>query len=193
MMRQATIKRNTKETTIALSLNLDEKATPSINTGIAFFDHMLTLFAFHAGINLDLKAEGDLEVDGHHTVEDVGIVLGEAFQKALNDKKGIKRYADNLTPMDESLIRGALDLSNRACLVYDDQLQRENIGSMACENFKEFFVAFVQNARVTLHMQVLYGDNDHHKIEGIFKSLGRLVKEAISIEGREIRSTKGVL
>ncbi len=192
-MRTATIKRNTKETKINLSLNLDDAKTGNIATGIAFFDHMLTLFAFHAGIGLEVTADGDLAVDTHHTVEDVGIVLGEAFKAALGDKKGITRYADNLTPMDESLVRGALDLSNRACLVYDDQLKRENIGAMACENFKEFFTAFSNNARITLHLQVLYGDNDHHKIEAVFKSLGRLVKVATNVEGRAVRSTKGVI
>ncbi len=192
-MRQSTIKRTTNETTINLSINLDQPSTPSIDTGIAFLDHMLTLFAFHSGITLSLKAEGDLQIDSHHTVEDIGIVLGEAFKKALGDKLGITRYADNLTPMDESLIRGALDISNRPCLVYDDQLTRENLGDIACENFKEFFIAFTNNARITLHLAVLYGENDHHKIEGIFKSLGRLVRNAIVVKGDSVTSTKGVI
>ena len=192
-MRQATINRTTLETKIITSINLDSTKPGIIDTGIPFFDHMLTLFQFHAKIALSVKAEGDLEVDTHHTIEDIGITLGQALKKALSDTKGIQRYADNLTPMDESLIRGALDISGRATLVYQDNLTREYIGTMATENFKEFFTAFTHNAFVSLHLMVLYGENNHHKIEGIFKSFGRLLNEAITIRTDTITSTKGVI
>ncbi len=192
-MRQSTIRRTTKETDITLSLDLDQSGEVTIDTGIGFFDHMLTLMAFHGNFSLTIKAEGDLEVDTHHTAEDIGIALGEAFREALGDKKGIRRYADILLPMDESLARGAIDLSNRSFLVYDDLLKRENLGTFATENFREFFQAFTQNARITLHLNVLYGTNDHHKIEAVFKAFGRLIREAAALEGDGVPSTKGVL
>ena len=192
-MRTSTITRDTKETKIKLSLNLDGNRKININTGVPFFDHMLTLFAFHASIDLDVFCDGDLSTDDHHTVEDVGIVLGEAVKKALGDKKGINRYAMMYLPMDEALSRAVIDISNRPFLFYKATYNRLSIGLLSLENVKEFFRAFVSESRVTLHIEALYGDNDHHKVESLFKAFGRALCEATRIVSDDISSTKGVL
>ena len=193
MARTAKIERNTKETEIKASLNLDGGGKSEISTGIGFFDHMLELFAFHAGISLKLQAKGDLQVCDHHTIEDCGIVLGECIKEALGDKKGIQRYGSFLLPMDEALVQIALDISNRPFLVYHAEIKRELIGSFSCEMVSEFLRALVNQAGITLHVNVLYGENDHHKIEAIFKGLGRAFKQAICITSDELPSTKGML
>ncbi|MFW6319746.1 MAG: imidazoleglycerol-phosphate dehydratase HisB [Bacillota bacterium] len=192
-MRKTNITRKTKETTINLTLNLDGNQDITINTGIPFFDHMLTAFAYYAGIDLIIDAKGDTDVDDHHTVEDVGIVLGQALKETLKDKKGITRFASNFTPMDESLARTTLDISNRATLVYNAQFTRDTIGSLSLENIREFFYALAMNAAVTLHIDVLYGSNDHHKAEAIFKGVGRAINDAVQITSDTVRSTKGSL
>lgn len=192
-MRTSTITRNTKETKIKLSLNLDGTKNININSGVAFFDHMLTLFAFHAGFDLDIYCDGDLSVDDHHTIEDIGIVLGEAVKNALGDKLGIQRYGLMYLPMDEALSRVVIDISNRPFLHYKAIYQRISIGLLSLENVKEFFRAFSSEARINLHIETLYGDNDHHKVESIFKGFGRALFEATRITSTDISSTKGVL
>lgn len=192
-MRTAEKRRTTKESDIFVQINLDGNNSTEISTGIGFFDHMLELFAFHAGISLKLQAKGDLQVCDHHTVEDCGIVLGECIKEALDDKKGIHRYGSFLLPMDEALVQIALDISNRPYLVYDAEIKREMIGSFSCEMVSEFLRALVNQAGITLHVNVLYGENDHHKIEAIFKGLGRAFKQAICITSNELPSTKGML
>lgn len=192
-MRTAKKRRTTKESDIFVQINLDGNNTTEISTGIGFFDHMLELFAFHAGISLKLQAKGDLQVCDHHTVEDCGIVLGECIKEALGDKKGIQRYGSFLLPMDETLVQIALDISNRPFLVYHAEIKREMIGSFSCEMVSEFLRALVNQAGITLHVNVLYGENDHHKIEAIFKGLGRAFKQAICITSDELPSTKGML
>lgn len=192
-MRKSKINRKTLETNIFLELNLDGKGKSDIDTGIGFLDHMLTLFAFHSQFDLTIKCNGDLNVDGHHTTEDIGIALGQAFMNALGSKIGIKRYSSLFIPMDEVLCRVALDISGRPYLVYDIDFQWFRIGSMDVQNFKEFFIAFVNNAKITLHASVLYGQNDHHKIEAMFKALGRSLKEATAIVSNNVSSSKGVL
>lgn len=195
MDRVSEIKRETKETNVLLSINLDGTGKSSINTPIGFLNHMLTLFSFHSGIDIDLKADGDIEVCDHHLVEDIGISLGKALDKALGDKKGIKRYGTTFLPMDETLCQVVLDLSGRSFLHFDGEFKREQIGNFSTEMTKEFFRAVTMNSNSTLHIRVLYGENDHHKIEGIFKAFGRCLKEAISYgENRElVLSTKGSL
>lgn len=192
-MRTAKIERITKETQIEVELNIDEKGEIIINTGIGFLDHMLILFAFHASIGLKINCQGDLCVDSHHTAEDVGIAVGQAFLEALEDKKGIERYGFMLLPMDESLARVVIDFSGRPYLLYNVPFARNVIGSMATEDFKEFFKGFVNSSLCTLHLDVLYGENDHHKIEAVFKGFGRAVKSAVKITSNSINSTKGVL
>ena len=192
-MRQATRVRTTKETEIELTLNLDGAGKATIETGIPFLDHMLILFAFHGAFDLTLKARGDVSVDSHHTAEDIGILLGEVFNEALSDKKGLSRYASLYSPMDETLARIALDISNRPTLVFDFTYHRPVIGGLALENVREFLHAFVNNARVTLHASVLYGDNDHHKVEAVFKGLGRALNAATRQSGLQTPSSKGVL
>ena len=192
-MRTAEKRRTTKESDIFVQINLDGNNSTEISTGIGFFDHMLELFAFHAGISLKLQAKGDLQVCDHHTVEDCGIVLGECIKEALGDKKGIQRYGSFLLPMDETLVQIALDISNRPFLVYHAEIKREMIGSFSCEMVSEFLRALVNQAGITLHVNVLYGENDHHKIEAIFKGLGRAFKQAICITSDELPSTKGIL
>ena len=192
-MREAKISRKTLETKIELNLKLDGSGLISIKSGIGFFDHMLKAMAFYAGFDLDLSCEGDLFVDTHHSVEDIGLSLGGAFKEALGDKKGIKRFASPITPMDESLVLVALDISNRPFLVENLNFKCERIGDMETQCFKEFFQAFAISAGVTLHIDVMRGDNDHHKIEAVFKGLGRAIKEAACIEGSQVISTKGVL
>ncbi len=194
-MRQATITRDTYETKIDLTLNLDQVEPVDIQTGVGFFDHMLTLFARHARISLIVKAEGDLEVDSHHTVEDIGIALGQALKEALGDKKQINRYGTSFVPMDETLGMVSLDLSGRSFLVFEATLTNPKLGQFDTELTQEFFQAFAFNAQMTLHEKVLYGTNTHHKIESLFKATGRALREAITInpEIQGVNSTKGVL
>ena len=195
-MRTAEIKRNTAETQIELSLNIDGKGKSEINTGCGFLDHMLTLFAKHGRFDLNVKCTGDTDVDYHHTVEDIGIALGSAFSTALGDKKGIVRYGNMILPMDEALILSAVDISGRAYLGYDLGALAEKVGDFDTELVEEFWFGFVRNARVTLHIKKLDGANTHHIIEGAFKSAARSFKAAAAIDGEfadEIPSTKGVL
>ena len=192
-MRKATRKRKTKETDITVSVNLDTFTEPDIETTIPFLDHMLTLLSFHGQFSLNVKAAGDTSVDSHHTVEDVGIALGEVFKEALGDKRGIARYATVFSPMDETLARIVLDISNRPTCVLDWSYARESIGGLALENVREFLKAFSDNARITLHAGVLYGDNDHHKVEAVFKGLGRALRQATFKDGDTIPSSKGKL
>lgn len=192
-MRKALRERNTKETKIKAEINLDGSGESDINTGIGFFDHMLTLFAFHSGFDLKLYAKGDLEVCDHHTVEDCGIILGEIVKEALGDKRGIERYGSFNLPMDETLTNVTLDISGRSYLVYNCELKRDTIGTFSCEMVEEFLRAFAFNAGITLHVNVYYGSNDHHKVESIFKALGRALKTACKVTGDALPSTKGLL
>lgn len=192
-MRTAEKRRTTNESDIYIKLALDSKEDINISTGIGFFDHMLELFAFHAGISLQVQAKGDLQVCDHHTVEDCGIVLGECIKEALGDKKGIQRYGSFLLPMDEALAQVALDISNRPYLVYHADIKRETIGTFSCEMVSEFLRALVNQAGITLHVNVLYGENDHHKLEAVFKGFGRAFREAICITSDALPSTKGML
>lgn len=192
-MRTKTIERKTLETNIYLELNLDGTRQIAIDTSIPFLDHLLTMFAFYANMDLTIKATGDIQVDDHHTVEDIGISLGIAIKESLGDKVGITRFSSVYTPMDEALSRVVLDISNRPYLVYDVDFKRETIGGLSLENIKEFLYALSMNAAITLHISQLYGTNDHHKAESIFKGLGRVFKEAIVVRSSEITSTKGAL
>lgn len=191
--RSASVKRTTRETDIELSLSLDGSGRSSIDTGIGFLDHMLELFAFHGSLDLEIKCSGDLEVDTHHTTEDIAIALGQAIREALGDKKGIERYGMCYLPMDETLARIVLDFSGRSCCVFRAEFTRDSLGSLAIEDIREFFMALSANAGLTLHAEVLYGSNDHHRAESIFKGLGRAVKSAISVTSDRILSTKGVI
>ena len=195
-MRKASINRNTKETSIKVDVNLDGTGKASIKTGIGFLDHMMEQIAKHSLIDIDLKAKGDLHIDLHHTTEDSGIAFGEALKKALGDKKGIKRYASATIPMDETLSRVSLDLSNRPYLVWNVKLAVEKLGEMDTELFKEWFHAFSQSAGITLHVENIYGDNSHHKIESCYKGLARALREAVQVDPRAeniIPSTKGTI
>lgn len=195
-MRKAEITRTTAETDIAVAVDLDGTGKASIATGVGFFDHMLELFARHALIDTRVAAKGDLQVDFHHTVEDVGIALGQAFQKALGDKKGIRRYASLDLPMDETLTRVAVDVSGRPFLVFRASFPTHKIGEFDTELVREFFQAFAMNAGVTLHVETLYGANSHHIAESCFKGLARCLRAAIALDPREagrIPSTKGAL
>lgn len=195
-MRSARINRQTKETNIELTIELDGRGKTMIETGIGFFDHMLNLFASHGRFDLVLNCKGDLEVDGHHTVEDIGIALGQAVREALGDKVGITRYASFYLPMDESLAFVALDISGRSYLVYDCGEMAPMIGSYDSELTEEFLRAFAFNAGITLHAKVLYGSNSHHKVEAIFKALGHALHDAVKINPEaadELPSTKGML
>jgi len=191
-MRTAQLTRTTKETDIRLTLSL-EGGPVEIHTGIGFFDHMLTAFAFYGGLGLEVTAKGDLEVDGHHTVEDVGIVLGQAMKEALSDRKGIRRFASCYIPMDEALCFTALDFSNRPFLALDAEMPQPIIGTYDSCLTEEFLRAFAVNSGLTLHMKCLYGKNAHHITEALFKSLGAAVKEAVQVTGTGVTSTKGVL
>lgn len=191
-MRTSNISRATKETSISLKLSL-EGGPVNISTGIGFFDHMLTALAFYGGLGLELTAKGDLEVDGHHTVEDVGIVLGQALREALGDRRGIRRYASACIPMDEALCFTALDFSNRAFLVFEAEMPQAQIGAYDSCLTEEFMRALAMNSGLTLHMKALYGKNAHHITEALFKSLGVALKDAVRVEGTEVTSTKGVL
>ena len=195
-MRTAKINRQTAETNIALTLNLDGSGKSEIQTGCGFLDHMLTLFAKHGRFDLSVCCKGDTYVDDHHTVEDIGICLGQAFFNALADKKGIRRYGNMILPMDESLILSAVDLSGRGYLGLALQIPTEKVGTFDTELVEEFFLAFIRNAQCTLHIRQLAGSNSHHIIEGTFKSVARSLREAVSIDDAfadEIPSTKGVL
>lgn len=195
-MRIAEIKRKTNETDISLTLNLDGKGASVINSGCGFLDHMLTLFSKHARFDLELFCSGDVEVDYHHTVEDIGISLGEAFAKALGDKKGIVRYGNFLLPMDEALVMSAVDISGRSHLEYSAEVSSEKVGDFDTELVEEFFEAFVRSAKITLHIVKLNGKNSHHILEAIYKSVARSLKEAVAIDEAykdEVPSTKGVL
>lgn len=192
-MRQVKIVRNTLETEVELELNLDGSGRADIDTGIGFLDHMLTLFAFHGKFDLKIHCKGDLYSDTHHTAEDIGIVLGQGIRKAIGDKKGIDRYGYMYLPMDESLVRLVVDLGGRPYLVYNLTFKRDNIGTMATEDFKEFFLGFANNCLCNLHIDLLYGENDHHKIEAVFKAFARAMKKAVEITSEDLQSTKGVL
>lgn len=192
-MREAKINRTTLETKIDLNLKLDGSGIININSGIGFFDHMLKAMAFYAGFDLEVLCQGDLHVDTHHTVEDIALSLGAAFKEALGDKKGIERFASPITPMDESLALVSIDISNRPYLVENLSFSSEKIGDMQTQCFKEFFHAFAMAAAITLHIDLMRGENDHHKIEAVFKGLGRAIKEAICVVGDQVVSTKGVL
>lgn len=191
-VRAYSVERKTKETQISVSLCL-EGGPVEIHTGIGFFDHMLTAFAFYGGLGLELTVQGDLEVDGHHTVEDVGIVLGQAMKEALGDRKGIRRFASAFIPMDEALCFTALDFSNRPFLVFDAEMPQPMIGTYDSCLTEEFMRAFAVNSGLTLHMKCHHGKNAHHITEALFKSLGVAVKEAVQITGTGVTSTKGVL
>jgi len=195
-MRTANIKRETTETRICLSLNLDGSGIYKIDTGCGFLDHMLELFARHGRFDLELTCQGDTRVDDHHTTEDIGIVLGQAFSEALGEKRGIRRYGQTILPMDEALILTAVDLSGRGCLGYALEIPSQKVGSFDTELVQEFWLAFVRNAACSLHIRQLAGINSHHIIEGAFKSAARSLKEAVSIDpetAQEIPSTKGLL
>lgn len=195
-MRKASVTRKTKETSISASINLDGSGEYSVETGIGFLDHMLEQLSRHSLMDLTIKAKGDLHIDFHHTTEDTGWAIGEAFAKALGDKKGIVRYGSAHIPMDETLSRVCLDLSNRPYLIWKVNFSKPKLGEMDTELFKEWFQAFSQSAGVTLHIENLYGENNHHIIESIFKGLARALREAIAIDPRKsdaIPSTKGKL
>lgn len=195
-MRSAEVKRKTAETDVSVKLNLDGKGTCSIETGIGFLDHMLVLFAKHSRFDLEIKCVGDINVDGHHTTEDIGIALGQAFKEALGDKAGINRYANTLLPMDEALILTAVDISGRPYLRYNLEIPAAMVGDFDTELVREFFVAFAFNGGVTLHIRQIDGVNSHHIIEGTFKSFARSLKDAVAVDenlGGEIPSSKGVL
>ncbi len=195
-MRAASVSRRTAETDIAVSIALDGSGKAEINTGVGFLDHMLELLARHGLFDLTVKVTGDLHVDQHHTTEDTGIALGEAFRKALGEKKGIGRYADIHLPMDETLSRVALDISGRPFLVFRTAFPTEKIGIFDTELVREWFQAFAMNAGVTLHVETLYGDNSHHIAESCFKGLARALRQAVALDPREegrVPSTKGTL
>ena len=195
-MREATLIRKTAETDINLYLNLDGSGKSEINSGNGFFDHMLTLLAKHAKFDLKVDCKGDINVDFHHSAEDIGIVLGDAFSKAIGNMAGVTRYADTTLPMDESLILTAVDISGRGYLNFDLSIPTEKIGDFDSELVEEFFMAFVRRANVTLHINQIYGRNAHHIVEGTFKSFARTLRKAVKIDEEfknEIPSTKGVL
>jgi len=196
MKRKAKISRKTKETSIAVEVNIDGKGNYKIDTGIGFLNHMLEQLSKHSLIDISVKAKGDTHIDLHHTTEDTGIAIGEAISKAAGNRKGIKRYAHALIPMDETLTRVAIDVSNRPYLIWKVDLKVEKLGEMDTELFKEWFQAFSQSAGITLHIENVYGENSHHKIESCFKGLARSLKDAFEIDKRiktSIPSTKGKL
>ena len=193
MIRKAELRRETKETTIDLVLVIDGRGTTTISTGIPFFDHMLEQLGKHAGFNLGIDARGDLEVDLHHTVEDVGIVLGQALREALGEKRGVRRFANAMVPLDEALVQVALDLSGRPFLVYEVEPVAEWIGTFDPQLAEEFWKGFVDGARVTLHIRSVSGKNGHHVIEASFKGVARALRDAVKIEGDDVPSTKGTL
>lgn len=195
-MRTATIARKTNETEIAVSIDLDGTGAHAMNTGVGFFDHMLDQLSRHSLIDMDVACKGDLHIDFHHTVEDVGIALGQAVKQALGDKKGIRRYASCDLPMDGTLTRAALDVSGRAFLVFRAEFSQNKIGEIDTELFREFFQAFAVNAGITLHIENFYFDNNHHLAESMFKAVARALREAVEIDPRaadRVPSTKGTL
>jgi imidazoleglycerol-phosphate dehydratase len=195
-MRKATVKRTTKETDVAVTVDLDGRGEAAIATGIGFLDHMLDLLARHSRIDMTVKAAGDLHIDHHHTTEDVGIALGQAVKQALGDMRGVTRYADVHLPMDEALTRVAIDISGRPFLVFKSAFSRDKIGTFDTELVREWFQAFAMNAGITLHVETLYGTNDHHISESCFKGLARALRAAVAIDPRmkdEVPSTKGSL
>ncbi len=196
MTRQATITRATKETDIVITLDLDGSGATTIDTGIGFFDHMLEAFGRHGLYDLEVKAKGDLHVDGHHTVEDCGIVLGQAFARALGDKRGIVRYGDIALPMDEALVMAAVDISGRGALYWDMDIPYQMVGAFDSTLAKEFFIAFAANAGITLHVRQLAGENVHHVVEALFKAVARALRAAVATDPRAadaLPSTKGAL
>jgi imidazoleglycerol-phosphate dehydratase len=195
-MRQASVERKTNETEVQVSVNLDGTGVYEVDTGIGFLDHMLEQLARHGLFDLTVKAKGDLHIDFHHTTEDVGIVIGEAVAKALGDRLGITRYGASYVPMDEALSRVTLDLSNRPYLIWKVRFSKPKLGEMDTELFREWFQAFAQAAGVTLHVENLYGENNHHIVESCFKALARALRQAVEIDPRkadQVPSTKGVL
>ena len=195
-MRTATIARKTNETEIEVSVNLDGTGKHSMATGIGFFDHMLDQLSRHSLIDMDVRCRGDLHIDFHHSVEDVGIALGQAIREALGDKKGIRRYASSDLPMDGTLTRAAIDVSGRPFLVFKADFDRPKIGEMDTELFREFWQAFAMNAGITLHLENFYSDNNHHLAESMFKAVARALREAVEIDpraGDRVPSTKGTL
>ncbi|WAM30495.1 imidazoleglycerol-phosphate dehydratase HisB [Caldicellulosiruptor naganoensis] len=191
--RIAEVQRKTKETDVKIILNIDGQGEYKISTGVGFFDHMLQLFSHHGKFDIQIEAKGDLYIDDHHTIEDVGIVLGQAFLKALSDKRGIKRYSHAILPMDEALIMVAIDISGRPYLTFDVDFKLPKLGEMTSQMVIEFFRAFVSSAKVTLHIKKISGENDHHVCEAIFKAFGRVLKDACTIVDDKIPSSKGVL
>ena len=192
-MRRGTVERDTLETKIKVEIDLDGSGKADIDTGMGFLNHMLTLMAFHGKFDLTVLAKGDLDVDDHHTIEDIGISIGKAFKEAIGDRRGIRRYSTVYIPMDESLAYTSLDISNRPYLVFNVNFNDEKIGSITTQMFKEFFRAFVNESRITLHINLLYGENDHHKIEAVFKSFARALREGSEVISDEVSSSKGVL
>lgn len=193
-MRQAVINRKTGETDISLKLDLDGTGRHSISTGVGFFDHMLTAFARHGRFDLEVTCKGDTEVDDHHSVEDIGICLGDAFAQALGEMRGVRRFGNMIMPMDEALILSAVDLSGRGYLGWDVTLPTEKVGTFDTELAKEFWLAFVRRANCTLHIRMLAGENSHHILEGVFKSAAKSFRQAVESDGTdEIPSTKGML
>ena len=193
-VRTGKVTRTTRETDINITVTLDGKGTAKIDTGIGFFDHMLTALSVHSGISMDISVKGDLHVDGHHTVEDTGIALGQALAAALGDKSGIKRYGTFYIPMDESLAMTSLDISNRPFLVFNAEFTNQSCGGYDVCLTEEFFRAFAFNAGITMHINLMYGSNDHHKCEAIYKSVAHALKEAVEVtESGKTLSTKGVL
>ena len=195
-MRTAEIKRKTAETDICLSIDLDGSGVSTVDTGCGFLNHMLTLFAKHGRFDLNVSCKGDIDVDDHHTVEDIGIALGDAFAQALGEKRGIVRYGDIMLPMDEALILAAVDISGRPCLCYGLEIPTEKVGSFDTELTEDFYQGFTRRAGLTLHIRQLAGTNSHHIIEGSFKAVARVLRAAVAIDAAyadEIPSTKGVL
>jgi imidazoleglycerol-phosphate dehydratase len=194
-MRKAKLKRKTKETDIVVSIELNGSGKSSINTGIGFLDHMLDLFAKHGMFDLSVVCKGDLHVDDHHTTEDVGIAMAKAFTDALGDKKGIARYGMSYVPMDEALARCVIDLSGRSALVFHAEFNRKKVGDLSTEMIEHFFLSFAENLKANIHIEVLYGKNTHHKIEAIYKSFARAMRQACEVDPRVkgVLSTKGKL
>ncbi len=195
-MRTGLVQRDTSETAVRVAVNLDGTGAYKVSTGIGFFDHMLEQLSRHSLIDLEVETKGDLHIDQHHTVEDTGLAIGEAVAQALGDKRGIRRYADALSPMDETLTRVALDISGRPYLVWKTEFSQKRLGEMDTEMFEHFFHSFAQTCGITLHVETLYGSNNHHIAEAAFKGLARALREAVEIDPRKsgvIPSTKGVL
>lgn len=192
-MKEKEVTRKTNETDIYVKLNIDGSGQVNIDTGVGFMDHMLSLMAFHGRMDLTVRCRGDMDVDTHHTLEDLGICMGTALREASGDMSGIERYGFMLLPMDEALARIALDVSGRSCLIYDVKFSREHLGSMAAEDMREFFQGFVRGALITLHISLLYGTNDHHKVEAVFKGLGQALSQAYAATAFGVTSTKGVI